>query len=301
MKGKIVNVCWMTLFVILFVTSLTLAQVEANTILYQGKLSDNDGAPITTATSITFTFWTALTSGTNLYDTTTSVTPDDNGLFTIELGPFPPSVSNGDKRYLGLTIAGGSEMTPRQLLTSAPTALTALTSTDAPGITYGSAADGNTIYSLADTGLAYASAVLYAPADGYAVITANALAWINHTNGSWDNIIFKVSESANDVSGIGFNKSVVRIPRDYPNCTENIIIPTSITTTVPVSAGLTTFYFNAYESTGTGDDYIYKPIIHVLYVPYYRSLIITKSPEKTEETDNSIMLETENIIPEQNK
>lgn len=300
MKGKIVNVCWVTLLVILFGSSLSFAQTEANTILYQGKLTDDAGNPISSAVNVTFTIWSEITGGSNLYDTTASLTPNENGLFTIELGPFPASVSNGDKRYLGINVDGDGEMSPRQLITSAPTSLTAQTSVNAPGIVYGSAANSNSIYILADTGLSYAAATLYAPADGYAIITADAIAYINHTNGSFDNVIFSVSDVENDI-GTGFQSTVVRIPREYPSCSDRILIPASITYTVPVTSGFHTFYLNAYESTGTGNDYVFKPIIHALYVPYYRGIIITKSSEQTGEVDNSLMLGTENLNQQQGK
>ena len=49
----------------------------------------------------------------------------NDGLFSVVLGSqtaLPDSVFTGDDRYLGITVGGDSEISPRTLLTSAPCA-----------------------------------------------------------------------------------------------------------------------------------------------------------------------------------
>ncbi len=113
---------------------------------YQGKLTDSGGAPVAdgdylmkfslyTSSVGGSPFWTA--SGTTSAITSIPVSVN-NGLFTVRLGdtsasgqwqnPLSSSGTewNTDGLYLGVTISGDSEMTPRKRLTSVPQAFNAM-------------------------------------------------------------------------------------------------------------------------------------------------------------------------------
>jgi len=119
MLGRIAKVMILTAAVIAVAASGLMAQTP-NTISYQGRLTSATGQPITTATSVVFTIYDLASGGATLYTVTQSITPDANGVFTTELGPLGASVFDGNKRYLGIKAGADLEMTPRQLLTSAP-------------------------------------------------------------------------------------------------------------------------------------------------------------------------------------
>ncbi|MBN2227473.1 MAG: hypothetical protein JW763_08915 [candidate division Zixibacteria bacterium] len=97
-----------------------------STILYQGRLTQANGSPITTATEITFKIYPTIDGVSALFTKDTSLTPDENGVFTVELGPLDISSHlQGTKRYLGITVGDDAEMSPRQVLTSVPYAISA--------------------------------------------------------------------------------------------------------------------------------------------------------------------------------
>jgi len=119
MLGRIVNVILFSLAVVLLTAALSAAQAPT-TISYQGRLTDDAGQPISSTSSVTFAVYAAPTGGSPLFTTTQNITPDANGIFTVELGPIGAAVFDGSKRYLGIKVGADAEMTPRQLLTSGP-------------------------------------------------------------------------------------------------------------------------------------------------------------------------------------
>ena len=101
-----------------------------NTIMYQGRLTDNAGTPIVAPDSILVSF--AILSDSEpgapdsvFYVQASYVHPDQNGIFTVELGPVTNELAFiGGQRWLGMAI-DSEEMLPRQLLTSVPYARSA--------------------------------------------------------------------------------------------------------------------------------------------------------------------------------
>ena len=87
---------------------------------YQGYLTDPSGQAVNADTSITFSVYAVDTGGSPLWFETMLV-PIDSGLFSVTLGnpanPFPPGLFD-TPLYLGIRVAGDSEMTPRRPLTS---------------------------------------------------------------------------------------------------------------------------------------------------------------------------------------
>lgn len=134
----------------------TVAQAQApTTMVYQGRLLTAAGLPVTAATSVTFRIFSVASGGSALWTETRSVTPDVNGVFTIELGTttaLTTSVFDGSVRYLGIQVSGESEMTPRQVLSSTPYALRAAAAA-APASVEGVANNGGNIDVVPGAGL----------------------------------------------------------------------------------------------------------------------------------------------------
>ncbi len=116
----------------LLIPSILLAQVPS-TISYQGKL-DSAGVPIKSPKNLTFAIYSAATGGTAIWTETQSGVPFTNGMFSVKLGSvaaIPVTLFNtAGERWLGVTIAGSTEMTPRFQFTSSPFALRALDADD---------------------------------------------------------------------------------------------------------------------------------------------------------------------------
>lgn len=98
----------------------TLAKV-GRILSFQGRLTDTLNNPITSKTNVKFNLYNAPNDGLILYSTNTcSVTPDQEGFFSSQIGsscgseiPLSVFMENADV-YLGITVAGDTEMTPRQ-------------------------------------------------------------------------------------------------------------------------------------------------------------------------------------------
>ncbi len=102
--------------------SIAGAQIQMN---YQGRLTDDIGTPLNDTVDITFGIY-AMPIGTSLLwsETHLNVTVS-SGLFSVILGSettLPDSVFMGNDRYLGITVGTDPELSPRTLLTSAPSA-----------------------------------------------------------------------------------------------------------------------------------------------------------------------------------
>jgi hypothetical protein len=112
------------IMVIMFMAAAHASAQAPNTIMYQGRLTDAEGAPLQEADidSVRFNVTdTATGFYLPLYDTAvTDLQVDENGVFTIELGPMAPGIFDGRKLYLAIKVNNDTEMAPRQLLTSAP-------------------------------------------------------------------------------------------------------------------------------------------------------------------------------------
>lgn len=97
------------------------------TLAYQGRLADAGGSPISASLSITFRLYADPSGGTPLWSETQNAVDVDGGNLAVELGQVIalPRDLWGRQLYLGIQIAGDSEMTPRPRLTAAPYALRA--------------------------------------------------------------------------------------------------------------------------------------------------------------------------------
>lgn len=94
-------------------------------ITYQGRLLEN-ASPVTAAKSIYFELFGSETGGTHLWENTQSVTPNSDGIYTVTLGSASNPIPVGyDALWLQVTVdgSGGTTLSPRRQITSAPYAL----------------------------------------------------------------------------------------------------------------------------------------------------------------------------------
>jgi hypothetical protein len=119
-----------TLFVLMvvFLTgTVALAGSIPNTLNYQGALTGSAGKPVTAIVQpVTFKLYTSALGGAAFW-TEPQTVPVTNGQFSAVLGntfPLPTDKFTGNT-YIGLTVGNGSEMLPRQKMTSVAYALKA--------------------------------------------------------------------------------------------------------------------------------------------------------------------------------
>ena len=115
------------LFFLLLLCFFNSAIAEAPRLIsYQGRLTDASGSPINGTRNITFKLYTTQTGGSPIWTETQNNVPISNGLYSVMLGSvsaFPPSVDFSQQYWLGVTVEGTPEMTPRYQLGSSPYAL----------------------------------------------------------------------------------------------------------------------------------------------------------------------------------
>ncbi len=106
------------------------------TIDQQGRFLKMDGSPETGSLTVTFALYTASTGGSPVWSETQTLQLDAGGFYAAQLGaasPFPKGLWDGTSFFLGITVMGESEMSPREPVTSVPYALKAGVADDAVG------------------------------------------------------------------------------------------------------------------------------------------------------------------------
>ena len=103
---------------------------------YQGILTDSQQEPMPNATyTITFSLYSTANGGTPLWTETNQV-QTQTGVFDVTLGQFAPLALPFDAQYwLGITLQGKPEMTPRIALVSAPYSMNSLQSSISSALT----------------------------------------------------------------------------------------------------------------------------------------------------------------------
>ena len=107
------------------------------TLDYQGYLANSSGVPLTGTQSVEINLYSAASGGTVLWTQSSSPTLT-NGRFTVVLdgsggNAFPAGLFD-QQLYVGLTVGTDAEMTPRQSLTSVPSAFEAINSDTVDGM-----------------------------------------------------------------------------------------------------------------------------------------------------------------------
>lgn len=99
-------------------------------ITHQGRLMGDDGEPKTGSHTLKFAIYDAETAGARVWESSQiEVDLGDTGFYSVELGgkqnPIDGTVLAGEKLWIGLTVDGGQELTPRLRLRSVPYAVRA--------------------------------------------------------------------------------------------------------------------------------------------------------------------------------
>lgn len=127
MKTSFISTFVLSLFLILF-SSTVIAQIP-RVLSYQGAINDNNGRPVQDGShNITFKLYTFPLAGEPIYTETQAVTIK-GGIFSATIGirtAIPASVKFDSAYFLSIAVDGGTEMSPRTLLTAAPYSLNSL-------------------------------------------------------------------------------------------------------------------------------------------------------------------------------
>jgi hypothetical protein len=115
--------CLKLLFTFLIAQSLV-AQIP-QTMSYQGRLTDLAGNAVANGTySITFKIYDVVSGGVALWTETWPSLQVSSGVFSVTLGSATPINLSFNKPYwLGMTVAAGTELSPRTVLASSPYSL----------------------------------------------------------------------------------------------------------------------------------------------------------------------------------
>jgi hypothetical protein len=112
---------------LLFLISAVELHGQGSVFTFQGRLNDTNG-PLNTNAAMIVRIYAVSSGGAALWQETQSSVPVTNGLFSVALGqsvPVDASILNGNARWLGISVNGNAELTPRIQITAAPYAITA--------------------------------------------------------------------------------------------------------------------------------------------------------------------------------
>jgi len=112
--------------VITFVIIIFVQSSFSQTFSIQGVLRDPTGKSVSDGThTVTFKLYTDSTGGTSVWNETVPAVSVTHGVFSLELGKVSSmsSLPFSAQYYLGITVASGTELTPRMKVTSSPTSL----------------------------------------------------------------------------------------------------------------------------------------------------------------------------------
>ncbi len=119
------SIFFIILLAIIFNGNL-ISQNVPTTMNYHGKLSNSGGQPLNEEVSIVFNLYTFENGGISLWTESHENLLVSNGIFDVLLGSldsFPADVFNNPQLYLGITVNGDGEMSPRSVLSSVPYAI----------------------------------------------------------------------------------------------------------------------------------------------------------------------------------
>jgi len=108
---------WIPACLLAALAAVASAQTSTNSISLQAKLT---GVPDGTV-NLTVKFYDALAGGTQQGATISlNAVPVQGGIVSVPVSPVDPTVFNGATRYMGISVNGGAELSPRTLVTSVP-------------------------------------------------------------------------------------------------------------------------------------------------------------------------------------
>ncbi|RKX28475.1 MAG: hypothetical protein DRP46_08590 [Candidatus Zixiibacteriota bacterium] len=268
---------------IIFAAALNVSAQAPNTIMYQGRLTNADGTPMTgVVDDVRFRIY----SGDHdailkaiYYEQTSAIECDENGVFTIELGPITnPNATAGYARYLGIKVGTDDEMIPYQKLTST---LYSISTAEVPGIAAGWYNGG--YITLTSSAINLDSAVIEVPTNGYMVVIANAYYVPSHVNGIKDLGRFTISTES---ELLDYNNMCnISTPADVAT-NSDLPLPVSVHAVYQVTPGLYTYYFTADAFSGTPR--VNKARITAMFFPTaYGTVDATGTKKATEQLPNT--------------
>jgi hypothetical protein len=251
-------------------------------------LTNSSGTPITAATSVVFAIYSAASGGTALWtETISSLTPDAQGVFTQELGlstALPAGLFAGAKRYLGIKVGADAEMTPRQIISSGPYAisttnipdnsvtsakvsngsLTNVDILDEPGIAQAKSTSSVTV---ANTGVtSIISRQITTPGAGYVVAYGFGYASVGSSTGTtMGNVIVGI-----DTLATSYGQDYIAFGAGGMSVASNLFWWGSVANSrvFYFSGAVTkTFYMNAGRGYADGIAYIFLPKIQLVFYP----------------------------------
>jgi len=207
--------------------------------MYQGKICNSANSPVVSPVTVLFTIYDSKTEGTALYQASIELTPDQAGIFTVELGPFEDNLFDGSTRFIGMKVGSDDEMSPRQPIGAAPYALN---SSDPilPGL---ASRFNNDLHNLTSLVTTIDSVVISCPGPGFLTVSATGFFMLSHNEfggDHWGRAFLSVVPDTTDFD----NYAVFSIPSgsaggDYRNDFSITMIDTVI------SSGEYTYYLNA--------------------------------------------------------
>lgn len=112
-----------TFFLVCFMIIASGIFAQNDTLSVQGVLTKSDGTAVDDGNyPITFSLWTASGGGTKVHEETIQQVETTGGVYSVLLGQngFDPTATFSQVYYLGVSVNGGAELTPRPRLTHAP-------------------------------------------------------------------------------------------------------------------------------------------------------------------------------------
>lgn len=238
-----------------------------STMVYQGRLLNAAGVPITTAAGVTFRIYSEASGGSPLWTETVVVTPDDLGMFTVELGlaaPLTTTIFNGSKRYLGLDVGADGEAVPRQLLASVPYAERA----GMAGNLFARFAE-TTSTNLLSTWSQHdnCQVALTVPGPGYITVDLTARMQLNHVSGTADVVLIGPSTSQTGAPS-SYHTFVYEIPSIVPTAASVDVAGTVHASFSVSTAGTYTYYLVGTMSSGAdAADFLRYSNMSAMFIP----------------------------------
>jgi len=120
----------LSLFSLILIASMSFGLGTAfSKVAFQGYLTDANGDAITGTPDLTLTIYDALTGGNTLFTEIQTDVTVTNGVFDLIIGDVgtmaDDAIFSGDIQYLGISVDGGTELSPRTQLVMVPYAFTA--------------------------------------------------------------------------------------------------------------------------------------------------------------------------------
>lgn len=218
---------------------------------YQGVLTTASGGVVPNGNyNLTLSLYDTLSRGSALWSEGQLVNVT-NGIFNVILGSVVPIQLSFDKPlYLGVSVGGGSELSPRTMLTPAPYSL------NAPVMAFVSSG-ATTALGSTWTNYEGDAVTLNCPGPGYVVVQSAVWMEIYHAANEHMNFYLAHDTSATG-GGPDFNyTSIYDTPSTFPAFSSSHVSIPVLTVFAITSAGPRTFYLNGEMFSGTSTENFY--------------------------------------------